>query len=66
MPLRPTLGGKKLDIHARMRNKRKPPRGMYLSQEDMMTIATGPTGQGDSILKQLDSELVSLKRMVIF
>lgn len=43
---------------------RKPPRGMYLNNEDLMAIANGPSGQGDAILKSLDSEVITLKRNV--
>lgn len=55
---------KKADSHPRIRNKLKAPRGMYLNYDDLMAIATGPPGQGEAILKQLDAELVSLKRHV--
>lgn len=55
---------KKSDVHLRMKNKRKPPRGMYLNYDDLIAIATGPPGQGEALLKQLDTELVSLKRQV--
>ncbi|XP_054152941.1 REST corepressor 1-like [Oppia nitens] len=43
---------------------RKPPRGMYLSNDDLIAIANGPPGQGDAILKGLDSEVITLKRNV--
>lgn len=43
---------------------RKPPRGMHLNFDDIMAIANGPPGQGESILKALDSEVVTLKRQV--
>ncbi len=47
-----------------VKNKRKPPRGMYLDAHDLNTIATGPPGQGAALLKNLDAEIVSLKRTV--
>ncbi|XP_076306389.1 REST corepressor 1-like isoform X1 [Tachypleus tridentatus] len=50
--------------HNPMRSKRKPPRGMYLSHEDLVTIATGPPNQAENILRSLDLEIVSLKRQV--
>ncbi|XP_064601517.1 REST corepressor 1-like [Liolophura sinensis] len=50
--------------HAPYKHKRKPPRGMFLNNEDLQSIVTGPPGQGEAILKSLDSELVSLKRQV--
>lgn len=55
---------KKPEMHPRNRHRKKPPRGMYLSQQDLLALATGPPGQGDAILKQLDAELVQLKRQV--
>lgn len=50
--------------HNPVRSKRKPPRGMHLHYEDVVAIATGPATEGDSILRSLDSEIVSLKRQV--
>ncbi len=35
-----------------------------MSNDDLIAIVTGPTGQGDALLRQLDGELVSLKRQV--
>lgn len=37
---------------------------MYLSKEDLLALATGPPGQGEALLTQLDAELVQLKRSV--
>ena len=37
---------------------------MYLNKNDLLGIATGPPGQGEAILKQLEAEIVSLKRTV--
>ncbi|XP_076312771.1 REST corepressor 1-like isoform X2 [Tachypleus tridentatus] len=50
--------------HNPMRSKRKPPRGMYLSHEDLISIATGPPNQAENSLRSLDLEIVSLKRQV--
>lgn len=50
--------------HNPMRHKRKPPRGMYLNNEDLKAMVTGPVGKAEAILKNLDSELVSAKRTV--
>ena len=47
-----------------MKHKQRPPRGMYLNKEDLVAIATGPPGQGEAILKQLEAENVALKRTV--
>lgn len=52
------------DRHNPMKSKRKPPRGMHLTHEDLKSIALGPPGQGDAILKSMDSEVISLKRQV--
>jgi len=64
LPGRTGMGTRKFDYHARLKNKRKPPRGMYLNRDSLMVIATGPVGQGDVILKQHQIELVGLKRQV--
>lgn len=37
---------------------------MCLQYEDLVAMATGPQGQGDAILRAMDSELVALKRQV--
>ena len=37
---------------------------MFLQYDDLIAIATGPPGQGEALLKQLDTELVALKRQV--
>ncbi len=37
---------------------------MYLDAHDLNVIATGPPGQGAALLKNLDAEIVSLKRTV--
>ncbi|XP_045187077.1 REST corepressor 1-like [Mercenaria mercenaria] len=50
--------------HNPMRHKRKPPRGMYLSNDDLKSMVSGPPGQAEAILKSLDTELVSAKRQV--
>lgn len=52
------------DRHNPIKSKRKPPRGMYLNHEDLKTIALGPPGQGDAILKSMDLEVIALKRQV--
>jgi len=61
---RPCPGSRKVDGHTRIKNKRKPPRGMYLSNDDLLSLATGPPGQGEQLLRQLDAELVTWKRQV--
>lgn len=50
--------------HNPMRHKRKPPRGMYLCEEDLRLMLTGPAQQSEQILKSLDMDLISLKRQV--
>ncbi len=47
-----------------MKNGGKPPRGMYINHDDLVTLATGPALQGDTLLKGMDREIVSLKRNV--
>lgn len=66
--MRPTTGpvrreGRPLP-HSLLRHKRKPPRGMYINHDDLVCMATGPAGQGESMLKAMDREIVSLKRLV--
>jgi len=58
------LSPRKVDTHARLRNKRKPPRGMYLNADSLMSFATSPAAQADALLKKFDAELVELKRQV--
>ncbi|XP_013401912.1 REST corepressor 3 [Lingula anatina] len=63
--MRTAMGKRDLQSrHHPYKNKRKPPRGMYLEQDDLIALATGPAGQGDALLKNLEAELVSLKRQV--
>ncbi|KAK0052184.1 REST corepressor 3 [Biomphalaria pfeifferi] len=50
--------------HNAIKHKRKPPKGMYLDQNDLLAMVSGPPNQPEAILKSLDSELISLKRMV--
>jgi len=52
------------DRHNPLKSRKKPPRGMYLSYDDLVAIVTGPPGQDDAILKGMDSEVISLKRQV--
>lgn len=59
------LGGGNGVTGADLKKQKKPPKGMYLNYQDLMSIASGPAGQGDAILKGLDSELCSLKRQVL-
>ncbi|XP_060853913.1 REST corepressor 2-like isoform X3 [Rhopalosiphum padi] len=61
--IRPTLGpprpnNRHLNV---ARNKRLPPRGMYVNHDDLQSIASGSNGQGDTILLTMDDEVVSLK-----
>ena len=46
------------------RHKRKPPRGMYLDHEDLVTFSGEPEMQSDTVLKGMDGEIVALKRLV--
>ncbi|VVC39452.1 Hypothetical protein CINCED_3A024564 [Cinara cedri] len=61
--IRPTLGpprpnNRHLNV---ARNKRQPPRGMYVNHDDLEAIATEPRSQGENILVAMDDEVVSLK-----
>ena len=58
------MSPRKVDTHARLRNKRKPPRGMYLNAESLMSFATSAAAQADALLKKFEAELVELKRQV--
>lgn len=70
--MRPSSGPTKTEVkhehthhrHNPVKSKRKPPRGMYMNYDDLLTVATGPPGQGEAVLKAMDSEVVSLKRQV--
>lgn len=46
------------------RNKRLPPRGMYVNHDDLQAIASQPKGQEQTILLGMDHEVVSLKYKV--
>jgi len=46
-----------------LNGKRKPPRGMYINLDDLLSIAKKP-GCGDAILKVLDEEVNNIKRQV--
>jgi len=59
------ISPRKVDTHARLRNKRKPPRGMYLSADSLTSFATAPAAQADALLKKFDAELIELKRQVV-
>lgn len=49
--------------HHPLRSKCRPPKGMYLSQEDVGAMSCSPNA-ASTILRQLDMELISLKRQV--
>lgn len=58
------MSPRKVDVHARLRSKRKPPRGMYINKDCLMDFATAPAGQGESLLKKYEADLIELKRQV--
>lgn len=66
--MRPTTGPIRRDkpagIASSGRHKRKPPRGMYLDHEDLVTFSAEPEIQSDAVLKGMDGEIVALKRLV--
>ena len=47
-----------------MKNNGKPPKGMYVNHDDLVSLATGPSTQGEQLLKGMDREIVSFKRIV--
>lgn len=47
-----------------LKSKRKPPRGMSINIDDLMTIVNGPPDQGEAFLRSLSNEIVNLKRNV--
>lgn len=49
--------------HHPLRARRRPPKGMYLSQEDITGLSASPD-MAALTLRHLDSQLVSLKRQV--
>ncbi len=49
--------------HHPLRSRRRPPKGMHLEQEDIVTLSVS-TNSGAVSLRQLDTQLVSLKRQV--
>ncbi|XP_054715198.1 REST corepressor 3-like [Uloborus diversus] len=63
--LRAGGGGSSLRArHNPQRSKRRPPKGMHLDYDDLVAIVTGPSGDGDAILRGMDCEIISLKRQV--
>lgn len=50
--------------HNPMKHKRKPPRGMFIVAEDLSLFTAGPPAQADTVLKNAEADLVSLKRQV--
>lgn len=61
---RPTSGpvGGKRGNSLGGRHKRKPPKGMYISHDDLAAMASGQTGV--QLLKAMDREIDSLQRQV--
>ncbi|KAG8443723.1 hypothetical protein GDO86_009045 [Hymenochirus boettgeri] len=49
--------------HHSQRSKYRPPKGMYISKEDVVAVSCSPNA-ATTILRQLDMELISLKRQV--
>uniref|UniRef100_A0A8C4RNX6 REST corepressor 2 n=1 Tax=Erpetoichthys calabaricus TaxID=27687 RepID=A0A8C4RNX6_ERPCA len=49
--------------HHPLRSRRRPPKGMYLSQKDIAALSANPD-IATLTLRQLDSQLISLKRQV--
>ncbi|KAM9317415.1 REST corepressor 3 isoform 1-T1 [Gastrophryne carolinensis] len=49
--------------HHSQRSKCRPPKGMYISKDDVVAVSCSPNA-ANTILRQLDIELISLKRQV--
>ncbi|XP_056609463.1 REST corepressor 2 [Triplophysa dalaica] len=49
--------------HHPLRARRRPPKGMYLEQEDIVAVSAS-TDSGTLTIRQVDTQLVSLKRQV--
>ena len=68
LQMRPTTGPMRKDgvkpKHAIFRNSSQPPKGMHINHDDLVALATGPPGQGEGLLRALDREIVSYKRLV--
>jgi len=66
--MRPTTGPMRKDgvkpKHAIFRNSSQPPKGMHINHDDLVGLATGPSGQGEALLRSQDREIVSNKRLV--
>lgn len=60
----PQVKKEKHSTQAKNRAKRKPPKGMFLSQEDVEAVSANATA-ATTVLRQLDMELVSIKRQVL-
>ena len=37
---------------------------MYVNHDDLVALATGPPSQGEALLKSMEREIVSYKRVV--
>ncbi|XP_042800300.1 REST corepressor 1 isoform X3 [Panthera leo] len=59
----PQIKKEKHSTQAKNRAKRKPPKGMFLSQEDVEAVSANATA-ATTVLRQLDMELVSIKRQI--
>ena len=46
------------------KNNSRPPKAMYINHDDLVALATGPNAQGEQLLKSMDREIVSYKRVV--
>lgn len=46
------------------KHKRKPPRGMYINHDDIVTLASNPNTESDRLLSSMDREVVALMSQV--
>lgn len=68
--LRPTSGPSYMGKRPRNtagggeKHKRKPPRGMYINHDDIVTLASNPNTESDRLLSSMDREVVALMSQV--
>ena len=56
--------GKRPRNAAGEKHKRKPPRGMYINHDDIVTLASNPSAESDQLLSSMDREVVALMSQV--
>lgn len=59
------VGQSKVEAHGRLRNKHKPPPGIYINHDDLKVVAANLHGSQTDFLKPLEIEFDSLRRRVV-